>query len=105
VLLLPLNDTPNVLGIIPGKLYEYLASGRPILCLGPQNGDSSRIITETKSGKVLNFDDAAGMAETLSAWFNAYKETGAVKHDAENIDQFSRKKLTAKMAALLESIT
>jgi glycosyltransferase involved in cell wall biosynthesis len=105
VLLLPLNDTPNVLGIVPGKLYEYLAANRPILCLGPQNGDSSKIITESKSGKVLNFDDAPGMTETLSAWFSAYKEGGAVKHDAENINQFSRKKLTAKMAALLESIT
>jgi glycosyltransferase involved in cell wall biosynthesis len=105
VLLLPLNDTPNVLGIIPGKLYEYLASCRPILCLGPRNGDSSRIIKEAKSGTVLSFDDAPGMAEVLLAWFSEYSETGSVENKAGNIDQFSRKKLTSKMAAILESIT
>ncbi len=52
VLLLPLNNTPNVDGIIPGKLFEYLALHRPILCIGPENGDSARIILDCKAGYV-----------------------------------------------------
>ncbi len=40
MLLLPINDTPNAMGVIPGKLFEYLAAKRPILCIGPVKGDS-----------------------------------------------------------------
>ncbi len=44
VLLLPINDTPNSAGILPGKLYEYLSVGRPILAVGPCTGDVARVL-------------------------------------------------------------
>jgi hypothetical protein len=37
-LLLLLNNTPNKMGIIPGKTFEYLALRKPIICIGPTNG-------------------------------------------------------------------
>ncbi|HSH20951.1 MAG TPA: glycosyltransferase, partial [Draconibacterium sp.] len=47
VLLLPLNDAPNVKGILPGKMYEYIALRRPILALGPTDADYAEILHET----------------------------------------------------------
>ncbi len=44
VLLLPINDTPNSLGILPGKVFEYLSVGRPILAVGPSSGDIARVL-------------------------------------------------------------
>ena len=44
VLLLPVNDTPNHLGILPGKLFEYLSVQRPILAVGPADGDIARVL-------------------------------------------------------------
>lgn len=44
VLLLPINNTANQLGILPTKLYEYLSTGRPILAVGPADGDVARVL-------------------------------------------------------------
>ena len=44
VLLLPINDTPNSMGILPGKVFEYLSVGRPILAVGPKEGDIARVL-------------------------------------------------------------
>ncbi len=60
VLLLPLNDAPNVKGILPGKMYEYMALRRPILALGPTDADYAEILRDTKAGVSLEFNDDAG---------------------------------------------
>lgn len=44
VLLLLVNDTPNLMGILPGKLFEYLGTGRPVLGVGPLAGDVARVL-------------------------------------------------------------
>ena len=57
VLLLMINNTPNSKGIITGKVFEYMASKRPILVIGPEDGDLANIINQTKSGLVCGFDN------------------------------------------------
>src|SRR5690606_3206070 len=50
----------NSKGIIPGKLFEYMATGNPILAIGPDGGDVGRILEETQTGKYfLHSDDLA----------------------------------------------
>ena len=50
MLLLFLNNVPNIDGVIPGKMYEYIGARRPILCVGKKTGDASVIIKKTKAG-------------------------------------------------------
>jgi hypothetical protein len=104
VLLLLINDTPNSLGIIPGKVFEYLATRRPILCIGPRNGDSARIVSETNSGYAVNFGDEAVLNTALQELFSSYSEN-RVKQNESSIDQFSRKALTGDIAQLLDEIS
>jgi glycosyltransferase involved in cell wall biosynthesis len=104
VLLLLLNNTPNVLGIVPGKIFEYLATRRPILCIGPTNGDSSRIIREAKAGTTCAFDDKTAMKNNLLELYARYKQGTLLNREGE-IDSFSRKKLTGKISSLLDGLS
>jgi len=104
VLLLALNNTPNVSGIIPGKIFEYIASRRPVLCIGAENGDSARIINDTSSGQTVDFEDKVKMKRLLTTYFELY-----LKNDLKNFSsdflRYSRKSLCGQMTRLLNNIT
>ncbi len=104
VLLLPLNDTPNIDGVIPGKLYEYLASKRPILCIGKPTGDSARIIKEAGAGKTFDFDDGSGIRTQIKTLYEQ-KTSGSLNLNQNAPDKFSRKTLAGDYAKLLDDIT
>jgi glycosyltransferase involved in cell wall biosynthesis len=65
ILLLVIPDHHSSKSIITGKLFEYLASGKPVLCLGPIDGDAADIIEECGHGKTFNYSDTAGIFEYL----------------------------------------
>ncbi|MCI5057530.1 MAG: glycosyl transferase family 1, partial [Flavobacteriales bacterium] len=104
VLLLLLNDTPNIQGIIPGKLYEYLASKRPILCIGSPRGDSAQIIKETEGGKVVDFKDKQNLKTTLKELYEDFTNN-QLTCASKDIDQFSRKLLCGKIVEQLNMMT
>jgi len=105
VLLLPLNKTHNAKGITPGKLYEYLALSRPILCIGPENGDAAIIINECKAGIVVNFNDKKKMKLALQKFYKDYGNGVAPNliHNSVRL-KYSRKKLTGNLVKLLEEL-
>lgn len=103
VLLLPLNDTPNIDGVVPGKLYEYLGAKRPILCTGKTDGDAGWILTETASGQALNIDDKQGMKETLRRYYRSYRE-GSLSASTTRVEAYSRRALTKRMTELMEDL-
>lgn len=104
ILLLIINDTPNAKVILPGKLFEYMASGRPILCIGPYDGDSAKVISSTNAGKVIHKDDLQDMVDYLRKAYLSFKNSESVV-DTRNIDKYSREQLTGEMAQLLNKIS
>jgi glycosyltransferase involved in cell wall biosynthesis len=104
LLLLPINDAPNAKGILPGKMYEYMAIKRPILAIGPAEADFSRIIQETKSGCVHTFDDVSGIKKTLSAYFDLFLEN-KLEVRSNSYEKFSRKSLAKKFIELASQST
>ncbi len=103
VLLLILNDTPNSKGILTGKLFEYLASGRPVLCIGPEDGDAAAIIHETRSGVTCDFDEKEKVRQALLNFYREYR-SGTSSANRTGIEQYSRKALTAKLASILDEM-
>lgn len=101
--LLLLNDTPNVMGVVPGKLFEYLAAGRPILAIGPTKGDSARIIRETEAGPVCNFTDKAAMKDAIKGLFEKFR-TGTLDGTSKDISPYSRRGVTGQMAEVLNGL-
>ena len=102
VLLLLVNNTPNAKGIITGKLFEYLASGRPILCIGPEDGDAARILKESHAGKTINFEDKEKAKDVIKALYQKYLENELPSYGSKEIEKYSRKALTKIYAQLLE---
>jgi len=88
-------------GIIPGKIFEYLATGKQIISFGPDRADVSKILDETHAGKHFSYTDCEKIKEYILEKFNLWKN-GNLLENTENIEQFSRKNLTKKLAEILE---
>ena len=103
VLLLPLmsNDESDTLGLIPAKVFEYMASGRPILCIGPTNGDTAKILDETQAGVTIGFEDKEKMKETIKSLYLKHQGNGLPDNDTVSIGKYSRRALTAGYVNLL----
>jgi glycosyltransferase involved in cell wall biosynthesis len=103
VLLLALNNTPNTLGVISGKLFEYIASKRPIFAIGKEKGDAARIIKETGSGTICDFEDKERMKSEISLMYELFRNNKLV-NTATNAASYSRKAQTEKLAELLNAM-
>lgn len=104
ILLLPLNDTPNVLGIVPGKLFEYLAAKRPIFAIGNQQGDSAKIIKDANAGTMVGFKDEENTKKCILELYNQYKEN-TLQINSSSIEKYSRKSCAESYTNLLNEIT
>jgi len=96
LLLLIEIDSEDTQGIIPGKLFEYMAARRPILAIGPNSWDVADIISETNTGKVFDYQSSAELKEVILGWFKAFKN-GELVVNPQGIERYSRKALTEQL--------
>ncbi len=88
-------------GIIPGKIFEYLATGKTILSFGPKEADVERILEDTKVGKHFGYEEKENLKNFILESYQKWK-AGNLIPNSENITQFSRRNLTKKLADTLE---
>jgi glycosyltransferase involved in cell wall biosynthesis len=103
VLYLPINNTPNARSIATGKIFEYLSAGRPILGVGPVDGDAAEILKSCQAGEMIDFTDGMEMKKILSGWAVQHR-AGRLAVRPSNIDRYSRRNLTANYAELLQQV-
>jgi glycosyltransferase involved in cell wall biosynthesis len=96
-LLLIIPDHKSSKSIITGKLFEYLASGKPVICLGPADGDAAAIIDECGHGRTFSYSDSRGIAEYLETLVS---NPGITEKISPEI--YSRKNLVKRVADLLD---
>jgi len=70
VLLLPVNQALNAAGRIPGKLFELLRSGKPILSFSDVSGDVNDYITQLSAGVTFAYNDHSEIREKLELWIS-----------------------------------
>ncbi|WP_347217096.1 glycosyltransferase family 4 protein [Chryseobacterium sp.] len=87
-------------GIIPGKIFEYLASGKQILSFGPDEADVSKILEETQAGKHFSYNDSEAVKQFILEKFELWKN-GNLSENTQHIEQFSRKNLTQQLTEIL----
>lgn len=100
LLLIEINSE-DTKSIIPGKLFEYMASERPILAIGPEGSDFATIIKETNTGAFFNYDEFDALKSNILANYALFKE-GKLKTYAVGLQQYSRKSLTEKLSKIVQ---
>ena len=104
VLILPLRNDPEYRPILPGKLFEYLASRRPVLGIGQEDGAMARVLADTGAGVTAGWDNLAAMRDFIDQAWEQHK-AGGVPAVSGDIARFSRRNLTRELAALLEKVS
>jgi hypothetical protein len=95
LLIIPLHQSNK--SIITGKLFEYLASCVPILCLGPVDGDAAVIIRNCRSGKTFTYYDV----DRISEYLRSVSKSSAPS-DKNAVMNYSRVNQTKLIAEVLE---
>lgn len=98
-LLLIINKAPNSKGILTGKLFEYLALQKPIIGIGPKDGDAAKILHQTNAGLMIEHDDIKSMKEIL---LKLFKDDLKISSNNE-ISKYSRKKLTEDLINVINN--
>ncbi|MFL1895618.1 glycosyl transferase family 1 [Aquimarina sp. 2-A2] len=103
VLLLIEIDSKETECIIPGKLFEYMVSKRPILAIGPKNADIRSIIMETETGSFFEYDSYNVIKEKLKKYFDMYQKQ-ELSTKPVGLEKYSRKSLTQNLAQVLKQM-
>jgi glycosyltransferase involved in cell wall biosynthesis len=101
ILLLILTLSKNSQGNIPGKIFEYGATGRSILGIGNPEGDSAKIIQTEKAGQVFWPEDKEEIKLFIEQHFTRFQQ-GKMNTFSEVFTGYERKSLTGEIARLLE---
>lgn len=101
VLLMAIPDVTNNFCILPGKLFEYLASNKQIICIGPLGSDADRIIDEWGAGRVFNYVTYDLMLDHLDTLSHNWKVNYNLDLPYINYYRYSRKHLTGELAQLI----
>jgi glycosyltransferase involved in cell wall biosynthesis len=100
VLLLLINNTKNAKDILTGKFFEYMASGSPILAIGPIDGELADIIKQTQTGLISNFEDEITLEKNILNLF----VNQSIQTNGEEVIKYSREELTKKLCELLNEL-
>ncbi|PNQ72935.1 glycosyl transferase family 1 [Hanstruepera neustonica] len=100
VLVLVEIDNDDTKCIIPGKLFEYMVSNRPIVALGPKGSDVEGILRETNTGQYFYYDAHQALKDVIYKHYLSYKE-GKLQSYGIGLQKYSRETLTKTLAELL----
>lgn len=91
---------PNTGNIIHGKLFAYMAAGRPVLGIGPIPSDMQELFQKHKLGVYTGFTDVETIKDTLLQWFTKEK----INFASEGIEQYERSRVAKNYLDLIEEL-
>jgi glycosyltransferase involved in cell wall biosynthesis len=102
-LLLVVDECDESDEVVPGKVYEYIGSGRPVLAVAPETSAIAELIAETRSGYVAHQSNISGIARAFLALYNDHVHgTESLLPDRAAIERYERRSITGELARLLE---
>ena len=104
LLMVEVNDEESSYAI-PGKLFDYLNSKRPIISIGPDGSEVAQILNNTKSGKFFNYNEVSSLKSHIKKLYNRFINGSNNLNNDTNIEKYNRKNLTKKLIEIVESVT
>ena len=95
LLLLIIPEHIDNKNIITGKIFEYIASAKPIICLGPEDGDAATILSQYGFGKCSSYNDIDNIESFI---LSVISNPGSLQIKTE---EFSHRNITKKLASFL----
>ncbi|MBL0048895.1 MAG: glycosyltransferase [Bacteroidetes bacterium] len=101
LLLLAIPDVKDNEGILTGKLFEYLASQKPIICLGPVHGEAAQIISDCVAGKSFQYDAESEIHAALEHSFKNWKNGILLREKSDSYKKYSRQIQAKEIAEII----
>jgi hypothetical protein len=100
--LLAWND-PNEKGVYTGKIFDYLAAQRPILCIGGTESVVEDLLLQTHAGK--NLENPSDISKCLLKWYSEFLSTGCVKYLGieKEIQKYTHVEMAKNFAGILDN--
>jgi hypothetical protein len=104
-LLLVVDTTDDSAEIVPGKVYEYVGTGLPVIAVAPESGAIADLMRETGAGLVAHQSNVERIgAHVLALYRHHIGEENPVNPDPETIYRYERRNITGELARLLDSV-
>ncbi len=102
LLLIILTGYKDAEGYMPGKLFEYLATGLPILGTGPSHGDAATLLNKSGAGEMIEGKDQEKIKQALLNAYERWKSAAATPLQPEGFRKYSRRAITEELISFLE---
>jgi len=105
-LLLIVDESKESEEIVPGKVYEYLGTYKPLLVVAPEQGAIADLIQETGAGLIAHQSNTKKIADNFYQLFELWKSNNFLNSiNVQSINGYERKESARKLADLLNKIT
>ena len=99
LLLLPFMEHAQIM--LTGKLFEYLATENPILCIGDQKADAVRIVEQLGNSKSIESHEIIKISDFI---FSNYENSNTSSCIGLNTTKFSRYETTRELSELIKDL-
>ncbi len=105
LLLLVVDESKESEEIVPGKVYEYIGTGNPVLAIAPQPSAIADLMQETKAGVIAHQSEIDKIANAFLKFYTDWKEGKSSFEPVRSaIQSYERREAAGKLAELLNKL-
>lgn len=105
-LLLIVDEIAGSSEVVPGKVYEYLGAGKPILAIADPHGAIAELLNETGAGVTIAHGDIAAISvEFLRLYQQFFNSTIIQRENVDGVKKYDRKETARRLATIFDELT